>query len=181
MKREPDVADGDRLELEAEGLGVNKEPGAGDGGDAGGRVEPGVAEGEVGGQGVVGWGVVGWGAVERGVFGGKAGGMVRGPVVGGGMGRWRRVAAMRPEDSARPAASTTSAAARPAVQGRRSPQIGQMVMPSCGPWPPAWDWSISQAVRARTLSGLTYFVMLPVMVSHPRMLRRGRRSGSSSP
>jgi hypothetical protein len=79
-----------------------------------------------------------------------------------------RAASTRPDDSASPAAATTSAAARPAVQGRGSPQTGQTVMPSWGPRPPAWVWTISHAVRASTLSGFTYFMPVSAMPSHPR-------------
>ncbi|OJF11560.1 hypothetical protein BG844_25575 [Couchioplanes caeruleus subsp. caeruleus] len=102
-----------------------------------------------------------------------------------------RAAAIRPELSARPAAATTSAAARPAVHGRASPQTGQMVMPSCGPRPPACAWTISHAVRASTLSGLTYFMPTKAMPFHPRsspatgvhaqVHREPRSSGPLSP
>jgi hypothetical protein len=67
-----------------------------------------------------------------------------------------RVAATRPDDSASPAANTTSAAARPDAHGNGSPQTGQRVIPGRGPEPPACASSISRAVRARTLSGFTY-------------------------
>ncbi|GLW28119.1 hypothetical protein [Actinoplanes regularis] len=62
-----------------------------------------------------------------------------------------RVAAIRPDASINPAAASTSAAACPERQGSGSPQAGQRVRPS----PPACAATISTAVRARTLSGLT--------------------------
>lgn len=49
-----------------------------------------------------------------------------------------RDASIRPDDSASPAANSTSAAARPVGQGRGSPHTGQIVIPSRGPDPPAW-------------------------------------------
>ncbi|MCA2218802.1 hypothetical protein [Jidongwangia harbinensis] len=67
-----------------------------------------------------------------------------------------RAASISPDDSARPAANSTSAAARPDEQGSGSPQTGHSIMPSRGPAPPACASSISRAVRASRLSGLTY-------------------------
>ncbi|GGQ63724.1 hypothetical protein GCM10010166_36920 [Couchioplanes caeruleus subsp. azureus] len=139
----------------ADAYGENDEAGGGAAGVAvgsGGRVVE--AEAEAGGAGFGGMATVAcWTAVA-----GRPRGDAPGPP---------RVAAIRPELSARPAAATTSAAARPAVHGRGSPQTGQMVMPSCGPRPPACAWTISHAVRASTLSGLTYFVPTKAMPFPP--------------
>jgi hypothetical protein len=79
-----------------------------------------------------------------------------------------READTRPEDSARPAANNTSAAARPEEHGRRSPQTGQIVIPSRGPAPPACAFTISRAVRASTLSGSTYVPVDAILPSIPR-------------
>jgi hypothetical protein len=77
-----------------------------------------------------------------------------------------RAASIRPDDSARPAAKRTSAAARPDEQGKGSPQTGQFIMPSRGPAPRAWAATISWAVRASTLSGLTIVAMRIVPRRH---------------
>ncbi|MFC3989574.1 hypothetical protein [Actinoplanes siamensis] len=62
-----------------------------------------------------------------------------------------RVVAINPEDSIKPAAARTSAAACPERHGSGSPQAGHRVTPS----PPEWVRTMSRAVRASTLSGLT--------------------------
>ncbi|GAB1691315.1 hypothetical protein KRM28CT15_31180 [Krasilnikovia sp. M28-CT-15] len=110
------------------------------------------------------------GSVVRGIVS-PPGGM-RGPA---GPPRPCRAASTRPDDSASPAATRTSAAARPVEQGSGSPHTGQVVIPAVGPAPPACASITSAAVRARTLSGRMYAVD-PVAMVVPR--RSAARAGT---
>ncbi|MFD0525114.1 hypothetical protein [Paractinoplanes durhamensis] len=94
--------------------------------------------------------------------------------------RLGRLIATSPDASARPAASRTSAADRPAGQGSGSPQTGHSIMPSLGPAPPACAASISRAVCARTLSGSTKASVGATSLA-PITRARVRGSESSSP
>nr|GID82283.1 hypothetical protein Ade03nite_12070 [Actinoplanes derwentensis] len=114
--------------------------------DSGRDADAGTDSGSVG---EMGCGVGGSGSAD-----GINGVAAAGP--GGGGDQAGRVAATRPDSSARPAAARTWAAAWPVRHGSVSPQTGHSVVPSCGPSPPPCASTILVAVRASTLSGFTY-------------------------
>jgi hypothetical protein len=100
-----------------------------------------------------------------------------GAVVAPGGDHAGRVASTSPDASARPAAARTSMADWAVRQGSGSPQAGHSVIPSCGPRPPPCASTILVAVRASTLSGLTYADAIAVQPPSPPVHLTGRQDG----